>query len=174
MIHELLRKLARASKPKINAFLEEKVDPILDYIDFYLYEMVTFVKETLTAEHASQQFLYKFIFAGILIMVIANVLFSVSYLGITKSFTDSSTTEKLSSYECGFSPFEDTRSYFDVRFYLVGIMFILFDIELVILYTWCINAGLLGLSGYIVMLIFVLLLLIGFLYEYINGALDFE
>ena len=82
--------------------------------------------------------------------------------------------EKLSAYECGFSPFSDSRIKFDVRFYLVAILFIIFDLEIAFLFPWAISLGKIGLFGYISMLVFLFILTIGFIYEWKKGALDWE
>jgi len=128
----------------------------------------------MTHSLVSLYFLKNFSYTGSLVMVIAVVLFSLSYFLVTRSFVDSSVSEKLSSYECGFSPFQDTRSYFDVRFYIVGILFIIFDIELALLFVWCVIAEQIGLQGYLVVFAFIYLILVGYIYEMIVGALDFE
>ena len=82
--------------------------------------------------------------------------------------------EKLSAYECGFEPFNDSRMEFDVRFYLVAILFIIFDLEIAFLFPWAISLGTIGVYGYISMLIFLFILTIGFIYEWKKGALDWE
>ncbi len=82
--------------------------------------------------------------------------------------------EKLSAYECGFEPFEDSRMEFDVRFYLVAILFIIFDLEIAFLFPWAISLGNIGLLGFSSMMIFLLILTIGFIYEWKKGALDWE
>ena len=82
--------------------------------------------------------------------------------------------EKLSAYECGFEPFEDARVKFDVRFYLVAILFIIFDLEVAFLFPWAISLSLIGLLGYLSMMIFLLILTVGFVYEWKKGALDWE
>ena len=82
--------------------------------------------------------------------------------------------EKLSAYECGFEPFEDARVKFDVRFYLVAILFIIFDLEVAFLFPWAISLSLIGLAGYFSMMIFLLILTVGFVYEWKKGALDWE
>ena len=82
--------------------------------------------------------------------------------------------EKLSAYECGFEPFNDSRMEFDVRFYLVAILFIIFDLEIVFLFPWAISLGKIGLFGFISMMIFLFILTIGFIYEWKKGALDWE
>ena len=82
--------------------------------------------------------------------------------------------EKLSAYECGFEPFNDSRMEFDVRFYLVAILFIIFDLEIAFLFPWAISLGTIWLYGYLSMLIFLFILTIGFIYEWKKGALDWE
>ena len=82
--------------------------------------------------------------------------------------------EKLSAYECGFEPFEDARVKFDVRFYLVAILFIIFDLEVAFLFPWAISLSLIGFTGYLSMMIFLLILTVGFIYEWKKGALDWE
>ena len=82
--------------------------------------------------------------------------------------------EKLSAYECGFEPFNDSRMEFDVRFYLVAILFIIFDLEIAFLFPWAISLGNIGLLGFCSMMIFLFILTIGFIYEWKKGALDWE
>ena len=82
--------------------------------------------------------------------------------------------EKLSTYECGFEPFEDSRMEFDVRFYLVAILFIIFDLEIAFLFPWAISLGNIGALGFWSMMIFLLILTIGFIYEWKKGALDWD
>ncbi len=82
--------------------------------------------------------------------------------------------EKLSSYECGFEPFSDSRIEFDVRFYLVAILFIIFDLEIAFLFPWAISLGNIGILGFVSMMIFLFILTIGFIYEWKKGALDWE
>ncbi|MEK6734107.1 MAG: NADH-quinone oxidoreductase subunit A [Pseudomonadota bacterium] len=82
--------------------------------------------------------------------------------------------EKTSPYECGFEPFEESRREFDVRFYLVSILFIIFDLEIIFLFPWAITLGKIGASGFWSMMIFLLLLTIGFIYEWKKGALEWE
>jgi NADH-quinone oxidoreductase subunit A len=83
-------------------------------------------------------------------------------------------SEKLSPYECGFEAFEDARMKFDVRYYLVAILFILFDLEIAFLFPWAIVLKEIGLFGFIAMLIFLLILVVGFVYEWMKGALEWE
>ena len=83
-------------------------------------------------------------------------------------------TEKLSPYECGFDPFEDTRGRFDVRFYLVAILFIIFDLEVAFLFPWAVSLGNIGMFGFWSMMFFLAILTIGFIYEWKKGALEWE
>jgi len=80
--------------------------------------------------------------------------------------------EKISAYECGFHPFDDSRATFDVKFYLVAILFIIFDLEITFLFPWSVNLGTMHFLGYLSMLIFIYILLIGFVYEWKKGALE--
>ena len=82
--------------------------------------------------------------------------------------------EKLSAYECGFEAFDDSRMEFDVRFYLVAILFIIFDLEIAFLFPWAISLGKIGLLGFWSMMVFLAVLTVGFIYEWKKGALDWE
>jgi len=82
--------------------------------------------------------------------------------------------EKLSAYECGFEPFVDSRERFDVRFYLVAILFVIFDLEIAFLFPWAVVLKDIGLYGFISMMIFLLVLTVGFIYEWRKGALQWE
>ncbi len=82
--------------------------------------------------------------------------------------------EKLSAYECGFEAFDSPRSKFDVRFYLVSILFIIFDLEIAFLFPWAIVLNEIGLLGFWSMMVFLAVLTIGFAYEWKKGALDWE
>jgi len=101
----------------------------------------------------------------------------VSFIFFLFSFvisTQKGDSEKLSAYECGFDPFSDARNTFDVRFYLVAILFIIFDLEISFLFPWCLILGFLPLFAYWSMFIFLFLLTIGFLYEWKKGALEWN
>jgi len=100
---------------------------------------------------------------GLLLLLLPNILIP--------KFTNVN-LDKLSAFECGFDPFQDTRSTFDVRFYLVAILFIIFDIEITLLIPWSISLGGLDYQAFLVMFFFLIILFIGFLYEWIIGALD--
>ncbi|WP_284947242.1 NADH-quinone oxidoreductase subunit A [Acidisoma cladoniae] len=82
--------------------------------------------------------------------------------------------EKLSAYECGFEPFDDARRRFDVRFYLVCLLFIIFDLEVAFLFPWAISLAHIGMFGFLTMMGFLGVLTVGFIYEWRKGALDWE
>jgi len=122
---------------------------------------------------ASQDFLLEYlpilIFIGIAAVVsIAMVLGSIL---VAKQKPDA---EKLSAYECGFDAFTDARNKFDVRFYLVCLLFIIFDLEIAFLFPWAISLGEIGMFGFWSMMSFLGILTIGFVYEWKKGALDWE
>ena len=101
----------------------------------------------------------------------------ISLLMVTASFVlapRAPDPEKNSAYECGFTAFSDARSKFDVRFYLVAILFIIFDLEVAFLFPWAVALGGLGVFGLISMLVFLGVLTVGFIYEWKSGALEWE
>nr|YP_010199523.1 NADH dehydrogenase subunit 3 [Gracilaria baiana]UAD89381.1 NADH dehydrogenase subunit 3 [Gracilaria baiana] len=98
------------------------------------------------------------------------LIFSLSYFLIPKKADQ----EKVSAYECGFNPFDDARATFDIRFYLVAILFLIFDLEISFLFPWSLILGNLSLFGFWSMIIFLLILTIGFIYEWYKGALEWE
>ena len=110
------------------------------------------------------------------------ILFLVIALGLSMAFVainylaspKKPDPEKLSAYECGFEAFDDSRMEFDVRFYLVAILFIIFDLEIAFLFPWAISLGSLGALGFWSMMIFLAILTIGFIYEWKKGALEWE
>lgn len=109
------------------------------------------------------------IFLGIAILF--SVLFVFAAMAVAKQNPDS---EKLSAYECGFEAFEDSRAQFDVRFYLVAILFIIFDLEVAFLFPWVVALADIGVFGLVSMLIFLGVLTVGFVYEWKKGALEWE
>jgi len=116
-------------------------------------------------------FEYYTIFSFLLLgLALGFILFLFSNLLVFKTYD----VEKLSAYECGFNPFSDSRGKFDVRFYLVGILFIIFDLEIVYLFPWASSLSRIGFFGYWVMMFFLFLLILGFVYEWMKGALDWE
>jgi NADH-quinone oxidoreductase subunit A len=100
-----------------------------------------------------------------------SVIMVVASLIVARQHPDS---EKLSAYECGFEAFEDARRKFDVRFYLVAILFIIFDLEVAFLFPWAVTLGEIGLFGFWSMVVFLGVLTIGFAYEWRKGALEWE
>ena len=113
-------------------------------------------------------------FSIILFLIIAFVL-SCSFVIINFVLSPKKPDpEKLSAYECGFEPFNDSRMEFDVRFYLVAILFIIFDLEIAFLFPWAVSLGSIGLLGFCSMMFFLFILTIGFIYEWKKGALDWE
>ncbi len=102
--------------------------------------------------------------------VIALVLFVVPFL-VAPGKPDS---EKVSAYECGFNPFDDARMKFDVRFYLIAILFIIFDLEAVYLFPWAVSFKETGAVGYWTMMVFIAELVIGFIYAWRKGALEWD
>ena len=121
-------------------------------------------------------------FAEFLNDYLSIILFLILAIGISFAFIvinylaspKNPDPEKLSAYECGFEPFSDSRMEFDIRFYLVAILFIIFDLEIAFLFPWAISLGQIGLFGFISMMIFLFILTIGFIYEWKKGALDWE
>ena len=110
-----------------------------------------------------------FIFIGIAVAMAAAAL-GASYV-LARQKPD---PEKVSSYECGFEPFDDARGQFDVRFYLVAILFIIFDLEIAFLFPWAISLGEIGWLGFWSMMVFLGVLTVGFVYEWKKGALEWE
>ena len=113
-------------------------------------------------------------FSIILFLVIA-LLLSIGFITLNFMLSPKNPDpEKLSPYECGFEPFNDSRMEFDVRFYLVAILFIIFDLEIAFLFPWAISLGKIGIFGFVSMMIFLAILTIGFIYEWKKGAVDWE
>lgn len=121
----------------------------------------------------SQEFLLAYL--PILIFIaLAFTISSAMLVGSLLAGPSKPDAQKLSSYECGFDPFSDARSKFDVRFYLVALLFILFDLEIVFLFPWAVTLGKIGIFGFWSMIVFLAVLAIGFIYEWKKGALDWE
>ena len=115
------------------------------------------------------QYLPILVFLGIAIGLAAVIL--MASLVVARQRPDA---EKLSAYECGFEPFEDARGRFDVRFYLVAILFIIFDLEVAFLFPWAVSLGSIGLFGFWSMMVFLGVLTVGFVYDWKKGALEWE
>jgi len=114
-------------------------------------------------------------YLSIIIFLFIAIGLSVGFIVLNFLFSPKNPdSEKLSAYECGFEAFSDSRMEFDVRFYLVAILFIIFDLEIAFLFPWAISLGNLGSLGFWSMMIFLLVLTIGFIYEWKIGALDWD
>ena len=114
-------------------------------------------------------------YLSIVIFLAIAIIISSAFIFVNFIFSPKNPTpEKLSAYECGFEPFSDSRMEFDVRFYLVAILFIIFDLEIAFLFPWAISLGKIGIFGFTSMMIFLFILTIGFIYEWKKGALDWE
>ena len=111
----------------------------------------------------------------IIIFLAIALILSLGFLILNFAFSPKNPDpEKLSAYECGFEPFNDSRMEFDIRFYLVAILFIIFDLEIAFLFPWAITLGNIGIFGFFSMMLFLFILTIGFIYEWKKGALDWE
>tara|TARA_B100001248_G_C27182349_1_gene362977 strand:- start:200 stop:568 length:369 start_codon:yes stop_codon:yes gene_type:complete len=111
----------------------------------------------------------------IIIFLVISLFLSFGFLVLNFAFSPKNPDpEKLSAYECGFEPFSDSRMEFDIRFYLVAILFIIFDLEIAFLFPWAITLGNIGYFGFFSMMLFLFILTIGFIYEWKKGALDWE
>ena len=111
----------------------------------------------------------------IIIFLVIALILSLGFVILNFAFSPKNPDpEKLSAYECGFEPFNDSRMEFDIRFYLVAILFIIFDLEIAFLFPWAITLGNIGLFGFFSMMLFLFILAIGFIYESKKGALDWE
>lgn len=120
-------------------------------------------------QHLLAEYLPILIFIGIAVGLSAVIV--MASLVLARQNPD---TEKLSAYECGFPAFEDARIKFDVRFYLVAILFIIFDLEVAFLFPWAVALGDVGTLGFFSMVVFLAVLTIGFVYEWKKGALEWE
>jgi NADH:ubiquinone oxidoreductase subunit 3 (subunit A) len=114
-------------------------------------------------------------YAPILIYIFLSLGLSLLILGLSFVFsTQKADPEKLSAYECGFDPFDDARSRFDIRFYLVAILFIIFDLEVTFLFPWAVSLNKISFFGFWSMIVFLVILTLGFIYEWQKGALEWE
>ena len=114
-------------------------------------------------------------YLSIIVFIIIALLLSIGFITLNFLFSPKNPDpEKLSAYECGFEAFSDSRMEFDVRFYLVAILFIIFDLEIAFLFPWAISLGSIGALGFWSMMIFLFILTIGFIYEWKIGALDWD
>ncbi len=114
-------------------------------------------------------------YAPILVFLAIAVLISSVMIGIPFFVsTRKNDYEKLSPYECGFDPFEDSRGTFNIKFYLVAILFIIFDLEIAFMFPWAVVLKQIGVFGFWSMMVFLMVLTVGFIYEWKNGALEWD
>ena len=111
----------------------------------------------------------------IAVFICVSIVVSLA-LGVLPMFlaTSKPDSEKLSTYECGFNPLSSARKNFDIKFYLVSILFIIFDLEITFLFPWAVSLSKIGYGGFWSMMIFLAILTIGFIYEWCKGALEWE
>jgi NADH-quinone oxidoreductase subunit A len=120
-------------------------------------------------EELLREYLPIVIFIGICLVIAIALMTSAMIIAVRKP-----DPEKLSAYECGFDAFDDARMKFDIRFYLVSILFIIFDLEVAFLFPWAISLKEVGVYGFWSMMIFLAVLTIGFIYEWRKGALEWD
>jgi len=113
-------------------------------------------------------------FPILVFLIIAGVIAVAMVAGSLIAAKQRPYPEKLSAYECGFEPFNDARRRFDVRFYLVSILFIIFDLEVAFLFPWAVSLAHIGVFGFLSMIAFLAVLTVGFIYEWNKGALEWE
>tara|TARA_Y100000817_G_C16468224_1_gene372474 strand:+ start:180 stop:548 length:369 start_codon:yes stop_codon:yes gene_type:complete len=114
-------------------------------------------------------------YLSIIIFIFISIALSIGFVAINYILSPKNPDpEKLSAYECGFEAFSDSRIQFDVRFYLVAILFIIFDLEIAFLFPWAVSLGNIGLLGFFSMMLFLFVLTIGFIYEWKKGALEWD
>lgn len=114
-------------------------------------------------------------FFSVFVSFIIALALAVTISGLSFLFaTRKSDPEKISAYECGFDPFDDARSRFDIQFYLVAILFIIFDLEVTFLFPWALTLNRVSIFGFWSMMVFLLILTLGFVYEWRKGALDWS
>ena len=114
-------------------------------------------------------------YLSIIIFIFIALALSIGFIILNFLFSPNNPdSEKLSAYECGFEPFDDSRMTFDVRFYLVAILFIIFDLEIAFMFPWAISLGNIGSLGFWSMMLFLFILTVGFIYEWKKGALDWD
>ena len=119
--------------------------------------------------------IYNFLsdYLSIIIFLLISLFLSIGFILVNYiSSPKNPDPEKLSAYECGFEAFNDSRMEFDVRFYLVAILFIIFDLEIAFLFPWAVSLGNIGVVGFWSMIVFLAILTVGFIYEWKKGALE--
>jgi len=146
-----------------------------DYGHFVIEDPDLLVLKSLDGKHENVGFDFLKDYLSIIIFLFVAFGLSAGFIILNFLFSPKNPDpEKLSAYECGFEAFGDSRMEFDVRFYLVAILFIIFDLEIAFLFPWAISLGNIGALGFWSMMIFLFILTIGFVYEWKKGALDWD
>ena len=128
-----------------------------------------------SAANSSQMSSFLLEYLPVIMLLAVGLVISLAFLLMAKVFAPSSPdAEKISTYECGFNAFDDSRMKFDVRFYLVCILFIIFDLEVAFLFPWAVSLSEIGFYGWAVVMLFLAELAIGLAYAWKKGALDWE
>jgi NADH-quinone oxidoreductase subunit A len=122
---------------------------------------------------AAAEYLPILLFLGVALALSTSFVF-LPMLGARLTGANNPYPDKLAEYECGFPAFEDSRAQFDVRFYLVAILFIIFDLEAAFLFPWAVSLGTIGIAGWAAMMLFLAELTLGFIYAWKKGALEWE
>jgi NADH-quinone oxidoreductase subunit A len=144
--------------------LATKMTKFFDYFSKYNNEYIYLVESSYYTEY------YKIVIFFILALLICSLLIIIAYLFSLTTIRDS---EKLSEYECGFEPFDNaTRHPFDVHFYIVGILFLIFDVEIALIFPWVLGLQFTSWFGFYNMVIFLIIITVGFFYEWHRGALS--
>ncbi len=121
----------------------------------------------------NSEYMFEYI-SVLLFIIVALGIILISVLASYLIVPQKPYASKLSAYECGFDAFEDTKKQFDIRFYLVAVLFIIFDIEVVFIYPWAVSFYKLDIVGFSSMILFIVILTIGFIYEWKKGALQWN
>jgi len=124
-------------------------------------------------DHSMQPILANY-FPVLVFIAISGVIASAMVGGSLLAAKQRPYAEKVSAYECGFEAFDDARRRFDVRYYLVAILFIIFDLEVAFLFPWAVSLARIGMAGFWAMMLFLGVLTVGFIYEWRKGALEWE
>jgi NADH:ubiquinone oxidoreductase subunit 3 (subunit A) len=118
---------------------------------------------------------YKYDYIGLFIFLIISTILAFILIILSFIFSPKNIyAEKLSAYECGFEPFDEARKTFDVHFYIIAILFIIFDLEVAFLFPWALALSKIGVFGFWIMMLFLFILTFGFIYEWKRGALDWS
>ena len=140
-----------------------------------MFAHLQFSQSAQAASESGQHLLFLREYLPVVFLFAVGLIISLAFLVLAKIFAPSDPdAEKISTYECGFNAFDDSRMKFDVRFYLVAILFIIFDLEVAFLFPWAVSLEKIGLYGWTVVMVFLAELVIGLAYAWKKGALDWE